>query len=228
MQNIKTQAVLQDFLVLNRDAWMFAKKASDDYLLARFGLLNALWSGFEMATQATEKLIKSYLLFADLSLKSSAEEVRRAVSKESKSLGRTYEVGHDVEACLLLASRAGLPVSKDLKDRIKRINEYYALRYPDNGGPTSLSTNEINDVDEAIFEIWDAFEKINEDYFYICGIMTPVYAELSMRRHEGNIPFVKHEFQIISEGNNSYNIRKTKLEEGIYSRLKVWYLGGSN
>jgi HEPN domain-containing protein len=223
MRNIKTQAALQDFLSLNRDAWRFAKKASDDYLLARFGLLNALWSGFEMATQATEKLIKSYLLFADLSLKGSAEEVRKAVSKESKSFGRTYELGHDVEACLSLASRAGLSVSKDLKDRIKRINEYYALRYPDNGGPTSLGTNEVNDVDEAIFEIWDAFEKFNEDYFYVSGIMIPVYSQLQIRYHEGNIPFVQHSFQIMTKDNTSYNVRKAKLEEGIYSRLKAWY-----
>jgi len=223
MKNIKTQAALQNFLRLNRDAWMFANKASDDYLLARFGLLNALWSGFEIVTQATEKLLKSYLLFADVSLKGSADEVRKAVSKESKSLGRTYELGHDVEACLSLADRAGLSVSKDLEGRIKRINDYYALRYPDNGGPTSLATHEVNDVDEAIFEIWDAFEKFNEDYFYVCGIMSPVYGELQLRHHEGVIPFVQHPFKIMTEGNKSYNTRKAKLEGGIQTRLKAWY-----
>lgn len=223
MQNIKTQAALQNFLRVNCDALMFAKKASDDYLLARFGLINALWSGFEMATQATEKLIKSYLLFANLSLKGSAEEVRKAVSKESKSFGRKYELGHDVEACLSLASKAGLSVSKDLEKRIERINDYYALRYPDNGGPTSLGTDEVNDVDEAIFEIWDAFEKFNEDYFYIGGIMMPIYSELQDRYKGGNISFVQHSFQIMTQDNNSYSVRKLKLEKGIYSRLKVWY-----
>jgi hypothetical protein len=223
MQNIKTKAALQDFLRKNRDAWMFAKKASDDYLLARFGLLNALWSGFEMATQATEKLIKSYLLFADSSLKGSAEEVRKVVSKESKSLGRTYELGHDVEACLSLASKIGLSVSENLKKRIKRINDYYSLRYPDNKGLTLLGTNEVNDVDEAIFEIWDAFERFNEDYFYVSGVMIPVYSELQTRYGGGNNPLVQHSFQIMTKDNNSYNVRKSKLEEGIFSRLKVWY-----
>jgi hypothetical protein len=59
---------LQLFLRTNRAAWQFAWKASDDYLLARTGMLNGLWSAFEMATQSVEKLLKSYLLFVDLGL----------------------------------------------------------------------------------------------------------------------------------------------------------------
>jgi len=47
---------LQSFLRSNSAAWQVAWKACDDYLLARVGLQNGLWSAFEMTTQATEKL----------------------------------------------------------------------------------------------------------------------------------------------------------------------------
>ena len=86
MNPIKTKEAYQNFLRQNTDSWLLAEKASDDYLLARCGLSNNLWSSFEMATQATEKLLKSYLLFTDLSLQGSEKAVRRAVSIESKAL----------------------------------------------------------------------------------------------------------------------------------------------
>jgi hypothetical protein len=156
---------LQRFLRQHREAWRFAWKASDDYLLARAGIRNALWSGFEMASQSAEKLLKSYLLFADKSLGGDAIKVRNAVALKSKSSRRAHPTGHDVEACLKLATDAGLACSADLQPRLARINEYHSWRYPDSGEPDTVSTAEINEVDESVLEIWDAFRGINEDYF---------------------------------------------------------------
>src|SRR5262249_26054975 len=144
---------LQDFLSRNSAAWQFAWKASDDYLLARFGIRHALWSAFEMATQAAEKLLKSYLLFQDRALAGSADAVHKAVSKKAKASGRSMELGHDVYSALDLAEAQGLSCSTDLRTRILRINSYYDRRYPP---ATSgfLSAAEVDDVDEAIFELW--------------------------------------------------------------------------
>ena len=172
---IGTQQDLQNFLRRHKAAWQFASKASDDYLLARCGMLNALWSGFEMATQASEKLLKAYLLFTDKTGSCNADNIRKAVSRKSQSLGRTSELGHDVEACLALATAVGFVCSADLQSRLARINSYYSRRYPGEGGPTSLSTGEIEDVDGAVFQIWDAFKGVNHDYYYTSGLMGPVY-----------------------------------------------------
>lgn len=210
---MQTQKEFQDFLRKNINACRLAEKASEDYLLARLGISNALWSGFEMTTQATEKLLKSYLLFADLSLKGDQDQVRRVVSTESN---RKYERGHDVEACLSLASKNGFSSSADILGRIKRINEYYSERY---NRRLSLGTNELKDVDEVIFEIWDAFEIFNEDYFYRCGIMHPVYSELDHSYHGMISQGVQKKFQIMTDHNSAYNARKLKLEKGILSRL---------
>src|SRR5262245_56486018 len=137
---------LQNFLRSNKQAWRFVWKATDDYLLARFGILNALWSGYEMATQATEKLLKGYLLFTDSKLCGDVDEVRQAVSHKAKQLGRKQEFGHDIEACIALASDAGLQCSNDLRARLVRINSYYAERYPDTAHLQSFSTQEVDDV----------------------------------------------------------------------------------
>lgn len=54
---------LQKFLRANPDAWQFAWKSHEDYLLTRLGLLNFRVSAFEMGSQALEKILKSYILF---------------------------------------------------------------------------------------------------------------------------------------------------------------------
>src|SRR5687767_11309493 len=176
---------LLEFTRQNKDAGKFAYKASEDYLLARLGMSDALWSSFEMATQAVEKLLKAYLLFTDSSLSGKAENVRKAIAARARLRGRTQELGHDVAAALELAKENGLPGSPDLEGRILRINAYYERRYPNGGWLGSLSTGEITDVDEAVFEIWDAFKDINADYHYACGILMPVYGN-RLEEHSGN------------------------------------------
>jgi hypothetical protein len=223
MNPIKTKEACQNFLSQNIDAWQFAVKASDDYLLARCGLLNNLWSSFEMATQATEKLLKSYLLFKDSSLRGSGESVRLAVAKESRTLGRKNEAGHNIKACLSLSRNVGLPITTALENRLARIDDYYSLRYPNDNSTSSLSTSELNDFDAAIFEIWDAFESIDEDYFYIHGIMSHVYSKILRDRKSGSSSILENPFQIMTSHNKSYNDRKAKFEEGIYRRLEEWY-----
>lgn len=220
---MRTQADLQNFLRENKNAWPFVSKATDDYMLARCGMLNALWSSFEMATQAAEKLLKGYLLFADQMFVGDTNKMRDAVSKKAKSLGRTQEMGHDVEACLELAIAAGLQPSADLRLRLARINSYYSQRYPDSAPLQSLSTKEIEDVDEAMFEIWGAFKTINDDYYYITGLSTPIYASYKDQRDGQNNPMLQCRFQVLSLNNRAYQNRQSDFEAGIEKRLTAWY-----
>lgn len=210
-------AELVEFNGRNRQAYKFADKALDDYLLARLGIQHFLTSAFEMSTQAVEKLLKSYLLFKDPSLGGSAQKLRKAIKNRSKArfklFGRKEEDGHDVEAALDLAARLGLSCSTDLRTRLARINDYYARRYPDCGGPTTLCGAELEDVDEAVFEIWDSFQAIHPDYYYVCGISKHVYA---LHVNDGDL---FNWFRIMSAGNLSYARRKQSIEAGIKERL---------
>ena len=86
-----------------------------------------------------------------------------------------------------------------------------------------MSTSKLNDFDAVIFEIWDAFESIDEDYFYTHGIISHVYSKLLRDRRSGSSSLLENSFQIVTSGNNSYNVRKAKFEEGIYRRLEEWY-----
>ena len=214
---------LQSFLRSNKAAWQFAWKASHDYLLARFGIRSGLWSGFEMATQAIEKLLKSYLLFQDGALGGCEDAVRRAVSAKARAGGRLSEFGHDVQSALALAEPVGLTCSPELRARVTRIDSYYELRYP-GGGPRSLASAEAEDVDEAIFEVWDAFEAMNPDYYYTSGIMWPIYAYLMDIEHEGKpSPLGSKYFAFMTEENLAYGRRRARIEDGIKERLTRWY-----
>jgi hypothetical protein len=205
---------LQEFNRRNGAAVEFADKALDDYLLARCGIQHFLVSAFEVSTQAVEKLLKSYLLFKDPRFGGSPERLKKALIARSKQLGRKKD-GHDVEVAVDLAAPLGLCCSTDLRRRLARINSYYGRRYPDCGGPTTLCGAELEDVDEAVFEIWDSFKEIHPDYYYRCGISRPVCTWLM----KGADLF--HWFKIMSAGNLSYARRKESIEAGIEERLEA-------
>lgn len=217
----KSRIQLHDHNRTNRAACRFAEKALDDYLLARLGIQHGLVSSFEVSTTSIEKLVKSYLLFRDPSFCGSPEKLYRALTSRSRLSGRSREHGHDVDIAIRMAADLGLTSSEDLRRRLSRINSYYARRYPDNGGPTSLSSTELQDIDEAVFEIWDFFEQINADYYYVCGISMPVYAFVSGMLT--GISYLPDNFRIMSSGNLAYARRKQHLEAGARERLLSWY-----
>jgi hypothetical protein len=214
---------LHRFLRQHPHAWQYASKASDDYLLARLGIRNALWSGFEMATQAAGKLLKSYLLFCAPSLGGQASSVRTAVSKQAKSLGRHHDLAHDVTAALDLAKDVGLACTPSLRTRLARINDYYLRRYPERGGLDSIGTDELKDVDNAIFEIWDAFKTVNEDYYYTAGLVTPLYTLYLTEHSRPAHQWIRNVVDVMTLGNTAYAARQIDIVTGIKARLALWY-----
>ena len=207
---------LQSFLRVHQWAWKFACKAHEDYLLCRLGLLHGLWSALEMSTQAIEKLLKSYLLFSDNSLNGDPTTLLKVVSNTAKQRGRQREFGHDVETCLSLAILKGLSVSNTTQDAIKKVNELYGLRYPDSGGPESLSNYIIKEIDTAIFEIWDRFRDFNNDYYYVSGILKPAYVYFTNQSG-----YTAANFLILTQDNVAYSDRKSDIESEIQIRISL-------
>jgi hypothetical protein len=82
---------------------------------------------------------------------------------------------HNVGGCRASPAGAGRRALQGFKDG-QHINSYYRRRYPDGGGPTALDTGNIKSLDETMFKLWDFFRPINTDYFYISGMLRPVYA----------------------------------------------------
>lgn len=218
-----TAAELQQFLRDNRPAWQMAWKSCDDYMLCRLGMLNGLWSSFEMATQATEKLFKSYLLFHDAALGGDAKKAMKAVADQAKARGRTFERGHDVEACLDLAKNLGFTPDGTFETRLKRVNELYEGRYPDSGGPTSLSTKEMEDVDAVIFRLWDDFQNLNADFYLTGGIMRPVYGHFLHQHSYGSTEMTDADFRILTTANKAYEARAAAIEKLAKEMLAEWY-----
>lgn len=193
----------------------------EDYLLARFGISKVLLSGFELGTQAVEKLLKAFLLFSDPTLGKKEKNVLRAVRARAKELGGTKELAHDVVAALDLAEKSGFSSSPVLRDRVERINAYYLKRYPSGGflGGLSLSTGEVHDFDETVFEIWDAFKNLNAEYYYTSGILRDVYG-LALG---GPLPWWDHRFEILTEKNLAFARRKDDITRGIEELIRIHY-----
>jgi hypothetical protein len=212
---------LQSFLRRNKAAWQFADKACDDYLLARLGLLNGLWSGFEMATQATEKLLKAYLLITDTSLKGQTHVMQKRVLKASQDRGRKREKGHDVEACLTLAMGHGFVASSDVEKGLKIINEYYERRYPSEDSK-SFSSSELNDIDETVFSIWDEFSKIRREFYLTSGVLRPVYG-IRLRPNMSLSSLCHREFVVLTSSNAAYASRRERIEEKMTQLISEWY-----
>jgi hypothetical protein len=209
----------QPFLRANGAAWRFVAKGTDDYLLARLGMPGLLSSAFGLATQSVEKYLKAYLLFQDKGLNGAAEAVRGAVSIKAKVLGRTQERGHDIESALALATDIGFPCSNALRVRIKRINSYYAMRYPYGEAPTSYGGRDLHDYDETVFELWAAFKDVNADYYYASGPHSPVYSLMFSDLHRQTTDFERRHFTILTQQNLAYARRRLAIEADIRELL---------
>ena len=78
--------------------------------------------------------------------------------------------------------------------------------------------------DEAIFEVWDAFEAINPAYYYTTGIMWPIYAYLTDIEHRGEpSPLGIKYFAFMTEENRAYERRRARIENGVKERIERWY-----
>lgn len=113
------------FIEGHGDALRFADTALEDYLLARFGISNLLLSGYELGTQAVEKLLKAFLLFGDPIFGKKEANVLRAICARARELGRKEQLAHDVVAALDVAANGGFSPSPGIRARLLRINAYY-------------------------------------------------------------------------------------------------------
>ena len=134
-----------------------------------------LTSAFGLATQGVEKYLKGYLLFKDKKLNGSPENVRLAVTRKAKEMGRNQERGHDVEAAVALAIDFGFSCPPALHERIRRVHQFFSMRYP-YGGPSSYGGEDVHEFDAAVFGIWEAFKSIDANYYHEAGPLAPVYS----------------------------------------------------
>jgi HEPN domain-containing protein len=114
------------WLVKNKYATMRFYEASNDYAAARCCILNALFPGFALASQAIEKILKALIFF---------------------ETGEKLMTGHDV-----FRLKENLKKSKDYgldkyDDILKKLTDHFKSRYFENGAG-GASTEELKDIDE--------------------------------------------------------------------------------
>lgn len=135
---------VRDWGVKNSYANMQFFSASDDYVSARCCILNGLFSGFSMASQAIEKLLKAIIFLES---------------------GEKMKTGHNP---FLLKEK--LKKIQDYKlDKydsiLKKLNDHYLRRYYDNT-PTyntnGASSDELIEIDELWFDLVEKMKMPDE------------------------------------------------------------------
>ncbi|MBE0468274.1 MAG: hypothetical protein IBX55_02030 [Methyloprofundus sp.] len=124
-----------DLRSVNEQACSLLHTAACDYAAARCCLLNGLLSGFQLASQAVEKLIKASILFHE------------------PTVNIRTEYGHDLPS-LLKGLETVLNHSIDPKHHqtVDKLLLHYKSRYPDNPDRAmSASSDELDGIDELCF-----------------------------------------------------------------------------
>jgi HEPN domain-containing protein len=111
-------------------------EAADNYVAARCCLLNGLFTGLRLASEAVEKLLKAHILLLN-------------PSENVKSFG------HDIPRLAeRLSELTGSPVSDSRQTLFARLKKHYDSRYPDNAVPfQTKSTGELREIDELVVEL---------------------------------------------------------------------------
>lgn len=87
-----------------------------------------------------------------------------------------------------------------------------------------MAGHDVGDVDQAVFEVWDAFEPINPDYYYTTGIMWPIYAYQIDLLSKGTPSLLATNYAaFMTAQNRAYEERRARIETGIKERLERWY-----
>lgn len=131
--------------------------ASDDYVSARCCILNGLFSGFSIASQAVEKLLKA-MIFLE-----SGIQIKNNITWGSGKIDKN--VGHNP---FLLKERL-----KEIKDYqidkydsiLKKLYDHYLNRYHENKpiyGTNGASSEELVQIDELWFDLVDKMSMPDE------------------------------------------------------------------
>ncbi|MFA6021631.1 MAG: hypothetical protein WC722_15320 [Rhodospirillales bacterium] len=181
------------------DANRFVKKATDDYLLGRLGVLHGLESGLDKAYEGVEKLLKAFILFTDQSL-------------GGKSQGKKW--GHNVLGFLEQAKSNGLKLDPECERFVSTLKFHYGIRYPDTTGHSySFGSDATHKIDALFFQLWDNFEPIYGDFLCMHGPYEPIFGSQTPMNF-----FVQHMLQALAPDNRELE----KRNDYLVSEFKKW------
>jgi HEPN domain-containing protein len=122
----------------NKSTW-FLQVATHDYVAARCCLLNGLLSGFVLAHEAIEKLLKACIYLADPNFRPGASEEHRL----------------EVLADHVHRLHPAVEFSEDELLYLKKLTTYFETKYPDAKvpRPSSVSTAELVQIDQLFVRL---------------------------------------------------------------------------
>ena len=136
----------QKYCIKNQRALMFLYNADQDYVAARCCILNGLFSGFMLASQAVEKFLKALIVFE---------------GKEAKNIHDPFKL----KECLKKVKDYNLDRYNDL---LKKLSDHYKARYYDNKmdyGTNGASSEELADLDNLWMSLKEKLPFPNEVKF---------------------------------------------------------------
>ena len=178
-----------EFTNKNKDALMFIFTADQDYVAARCCILNALFAGFALASQAIEKSLKAFICIES--------------GKKMKTNHNPYELKE------ILKKYKDYDLDK--YDRLlKKLFDHYQMRYHDNFakyGTNGASGEELKEIDKLWIDLKEKLPIPEENKF-----RTMFFVDL----FEHN-PYWNNEFWL--KQNNLALAHKLDLWEKKYKRI---------
>jgi len=139
-----TRTDVQEFSRKNQYAMTMFMTAGCDYFACRCCLLNGLWSGFRLASEAVEKLLKASI-FLRTGTHSKLKRLKRS------DLHNPYRLKEELKS-----ARAD-PRLDGYDDLLRKLHDEYQKRYPDNEiTGQGVSSQELAQIDALFLYLVEA------------------------------------------------------------------------
>lgn len=210
------------YKINNGEAAQLMMRANDDYLLARTGLINGLFSGLWVGANAAEKYIKSVIMYKS---KISLLDLRKELKRVALSNNIMRDKEHRIDVCVYLAKEYDIVLNGFSHDEINLLCKMYSGRYPDN--PDQLnhgSSRWFEIIDKFVFCVWDNMKEFSPELYYITGPHLYHYSVWGDEYFEQTGPsFSYHRMYMMENQNLPLIQRLPDVKGGCAAILNAWH-----
>ncbi len=164
-----TRKEIAEFARINQDGMLFFMWASMDYPAARCCILFGLSTGFRLASESIEKLLKAAICFESGVKPTGSNSLLHNPFLLKEKLKNTRDYGLD-----------------KYDDQLKKLNDHYQSRYHDNAtSGAGASSDELLQIDEIWLLILESLP-IPEESLYKSYLFGQLFDEISLKYYGAN------------------------------------------
>jgi hypothetical protein len=155
-----TKPEVDDYARTNQYAMLMLFVAGSDYFACRCCILNMMSSGFRLASEAVEKLLKAYIFL----------ETKQKTTLKQNDRHNPYLLKEELQSAL----KARDTELDNFDGLLNQLFGHYQSRYPDNKGQGSASSQELTQIDKLFIFLIEKLP-MPDELKYRSGFFVSVY-----------------------------------------------------